>query len=228
MSTATPEPQPADGADWHLLLRLFGVLLGVALMAGVALGALIVVAGFFTTAQAPSPYVTDGFLCCPHPDTWAEVAVGSALTVAAVAGTVALFLVAVLLIVARPPTWRLFLTHSVGAGAVMMAAIFVSIGLQRGDTRIAPSCDGFVFDKAVFRTDDQSRAHQVMLLGVAKCGTFTGMTSKEVRALAGEPDSDPNGASHGVGHEEYDSLYVTYRDGRVEEAEVVVNPAPFD
>ena len=60
--------------------RVVACLAGVALFSFACWSVLLVLLSGAISAQRPDPTVPDGDPCCPYPDTWSEVGLGSVFT----------------------------------------------------------------------------------------------------------------------------------------------------
>jgi hypothetical protein len=208
-------------------------LLGLALMPGVAIGAFAALVLYSGAADPPSPFVGDGFLCCSYPDTWTEVGLGTAATMVAVAGSIALFLVGCWLIglaldTSRPRP-RTMVRTSAAWAAFVLVLIAVDIGLRLDDARVAPSCDGFDASRreaaAAFGRD-----REVALLGLEKCGVLVGKSVGEARSLLGSSTRTfRNQDNRRSGFMQYSLLHATFERDRIVSVRIDDLPPPeFD
>lgn len=207
-------------------------LLGGALLLAVCIGALVSVALFFSAADPPSPFVGDGFLCCSYPDTWTEVGLGTAATMVAVAGTVALFLAAcwlfALTLVIRRPGRRLVGRLTAAAMAVVPVLVAIVIVPRLDEARVAPDCDGFVVDRRTAAASS-GRARQEALLGVKECGLLIGKTVREARDLIGPSTwTVRDDGDRRSGFTEFGQLHATFERGRIVSVAIDVPDSGFD
>ena len=115
----------------HPALRVLAAVAGLVLFAGASWGSLFVFLGGAIAAQRPDPGVEDGDPCCPHPDSWEEVASWSAYPLVGAAVVAAVFALAAASLVwadrgRRPSARRLALVPAAGVlitGSAMAAAL---------------------------------------------------------------------------------------------------------
>lgn len=193
------------------------VLAGVA-ASGIVLvalwGVLFILLSAGISAQAPDPFVADGDPCCGHPDTWGEVRVGIAWTLALVVVDGLLLCVAVALMSwatrDRWPQPRRLAWIPGGALVAAMIGMTVLIAPQLDEGRTPPDCDAFAFTRSAWRSSDDTTQLDTAY-GIAHCGLIDGKTQAEVRRLLGRPTGrDERGEWW-----RYRGLAVFFADGRV-------------
>jgi hypothetical protein len=205
----------------NLGLRVAAGLAGIALLAPAAWGVSWVVLFGSAAANAPDPFVPDGDPCCGHPDTWGEVAVAVAwtLALAAVAGLVACVAVALIAWAAagRRIGLRRLATVPAAAAIASGSALAVAIAPLTDEGRSPPDCDRFTFTRTAWESADRGE-HLRMAYGVAHCDVLDGRGARRVATLLGRPSS--RGDVGGREYWSYDGLHVFMADGSVADVEV--------
>lgn len=224
----TTEPQ-ATGPSWPARV-LIGIA-GIVLLLPVAVGAFFTVVAFYSSADPPSPFSSDGYMCCGRPDTWGEVGLGLGATMLIVAATLGLLLLAARLVTVALGTRRvgrrLFLWVPTIGGLIVPVLAAATIVPRLDEARVAPDCDTFRPDRRSVQVGG-SRAHERTLLGLDHCDTLIGRSLGEVRAEFGPTEQTERTSRDGRDGVTYlGQLAIEFEDDRVTSTRIWA-PDSFD
>jgi hypothetical protein len=215
-------PDPYVALMKPLVQRGIAGLLGIGLLAAALAGTGLVLFGIGLAAQIPDPLVADGDPCCWHPDTWGEVATGSAL------GLVYLMIVGMLFAGAAAMLrwawvgrWLSLRGLSwISAGCLTLGVAVAGIGLipKVVDDTDDPDCSSFALRPQELRSPDEDRRLS-MAEGIAECGLLVNVRLSRVEAILGRPLSKKptTGPGRGIGLD-YPNLTLLFENDRLVEA----------
>lgn len=197
------------------LPRIFAGVFGIALLAPLGVGALLV--WFFAegVTERPDPFVPDGDPCCGHPDDKGDL-VAAAAGATVVAAADALLLAAVLVLLyraARGGTPRARWVALPPAALFAAAAATIAVLLVRAPDGPPVDCEHARLNRLAW--NDGFDGAQRQALEIDRCGTLIGATPARVRALLGPPE-----ATHTDGKRYWSYTYLELRfdRGRVDHA----------